>query len=169
MMMIMMMTPLPHISSFVVVPTTTTTTTTNSNSNKIHHQHHHHHHQEKPLKAAAVGEGSEITNDDNGNDNNNNNNKNENDNLTKEELLLRLAETRQYYRDNNKNGSGIKDPDLCLRLLSTRLSELQLNRCTVRKSTIPNGGNGLFASRNIKNGELITLYPGDAVIIRKDE
>ncbi|OEU23589.1 hypothetical protein FRACYDRAFT_259425 [Fragilariopsis cylindrus CCMP1102] len=65
--------------------------------------------------------------------------------------------------------SSVEDHELCLRLLSTRFSELQLNRCTVRNSTIPNGGNGLFASRNIKNGELITLYPGDAVIIRKNE
>jgi hypothetical protein len=171
---------IPLISSFVVVPTKTTTTTNpNSNSKKHNHQQQqqqqhcrhrrHRYYYFEPLKAA--GAGAEITDvvvDDDENTNNIKNNDNDNDNLTKDELLLRLAETRQYYRDN-KLKLGISDEDLCLRLLSTRLPDLQLNRCFVKQSNIPNAGNGLFASRNINDGELITLYPGDAVIIRKEQ
>ena len=83
------------------------------------------------------------------------------DDLTKEELLLRLSEVRSYYRGRPEE--GMTQEAVCLKLLSTRLRNLHLNRSFVATSTIPNAGYGLFASRDIKDGELITLYPGDAV------
>ncbi len=83
------------------------------------------------------------------------------DDLTKEELLLRLSEVRSYYRGRPEE--GMTQDAVCLKLLSTRLRNLHLNRSFVSTSTIPNAGYGLFASRDIKDGELITLYPGDAV------
>lgn len=50
-------------------------------------------------------------------------------------------------------------------MLATRLEALSLNRCYVAESTLAAAGNGLFASRDISAGELITLYPGDGVCI----
>lgn len=82
--------------------------------------------------------------------------------LTKEELISRLSAVQEYYKNNPSNFSKI---DICLRLLCTRLPNLLLNRCFVSNSTIPLAGNGVFASRDINEGELITLYPGDAVLI----
>ena len=58
---------------------------------------------------------------------------------------------------------------ICLKLLCTRLPNLHLNRSFVADSTIPDAGYGLFASRDIMEGELITLYPGDAVLSRSVE
>eukprot|EP00986_Skeletonema_menzelii_P021117 scaffold33253_cov160-Skeletonema_menzelii.AAC.3 len=84
------------------------------------------------------------------------------DDLTKEELLLRLSEVRSYYRE--RPDEGMIQEAVCLKLLCTRLQNLHLNRSFVATSTIPNAGYGLFASRDIKDGELITLYPGDALL-----
>jgi hypothetical protein len=86
-----------------------------------------------------------------------------NDSLTKEELLLRLSEVRKYYRDNPEK--NLSQKDVCLRLLSTRFPDLMLNRCYIANSTIPSAGFGVFAKRDINDGELITLYPGDAVLM----
>lgn len=91
----------------------------------------------------------------------------EEDDLTKEELLLRLSETRSYYRERPEE--GMTQEAICLKLLSTRFPNLHLNRSFVANSTIPNAGYGLFASRDIKDGELITLYPGDAVFSKSVE
>jgi hypothetical protein len=49
-----------------------------------------------------------------------------------------------------------------LALLRTRLPNLPLNRVTVAPSPIH--GNGVFATRQIVPGEIITLYPGDATL-----
>ena len=89
------------------------------------------------------------------------------DTLTKEELLLRLAETRQYYRERYETLQRT-DAEICTRLLSTRLDGLHLHRCYLSQSTIPHAGLGLFARRHIAAGELITLYPGDAVVLRTE-
>lgn len=83
------------------------------------------------------------------------------DDLTKEELGLRLSEVRDYYRKTNE----MSQENVCLSLLRTRLPKLRLNRCYVAQSTISNAGRGLFASRDILDGELITLYPGDALLV----
>ena len=54
-------------------------------------------------------------------------------------------------------------------LLSTRLSSLMaiLNNTRVDTSTLPNAGRGLFATRAIRANEVITCYPGDALLISK--
>ena len=59
--------------------------------------------------------------------------------------------------------------DVCRKLLCTRFPELRLNRCHVAASTIDGAGNGVFASRDIEEGELITLYPGDALLIHDEK
>jgi len=81
--------------------------------------------------------------------------------LTKYEFELRLKEVRDYYRETNE----ISQEDICLNLYRTRFPDLRLNRCFVgAESTIPGAGRGLFASRDIEAGEIITLYPGDVII-----
>ena len=83
------------------------------------------------------------------------------DDLSKEELASRFAEVRDYYRKTNE----MSQENVCLSMLRTRLSNLRLNRCVVGPSTIPQAGLGLFASRDIAQDELLTLYPGDALLI----
>lgn len=51
------------------------------------------------------------------------------------------------------------------RLLRVRHAKLRLRRCTVAPSTIPGAGQGVFATRAIVAGDLLTLYPGDALIV----
>lgn len=48
-------------------------------------------------------------------------------------------------------------------LLNTRLS-FDLNRTRIADSTLPDAGRGLFATDRIPKGELITCYPGDALL-----
>lgn len=86
------------------------------------------------------------------------------DDLTKHELLLKLAEVRDHYLQRPEE--GMTQANVCLLLLRTRLSNLHLNRCFAAESTITDAGNGVFASRDIEGGELITLYPGDAVLMQ---
>lgn len=83
------------------------------------------------------------------------------DDLTKEELGRRFADARDYYRKTNE----MSQENVCLSFLRTRLPNLRLNRCFVAQSTIRNAGRGLFANRDIAQGELVTLYPGDALLI----
>lgn len=54
-------------------------------------------------------------------------------------------------------------------LLSTRLSSLELNRTSIGPSTIEGAGLGLFATEDIAKGELITCYPGDALLVEYGE
>ena len=54
------------------------------------------------------------------------------------------------------------------KLLRQRFSDLPLNRAVVGPSTIgPRAGRGVFATRDIAAGELVTLYPCDALIIAR--
>jgi len=84
------------------------------------------------------------------------------DDLIKYEFGLRLKEVRDYYRDHAEEMS---QESVCLSLFRTRFPKLRLNRCFVgAESTIDGAGRGLFASRDIAEGELITLYPGDVML-----
>jgi hypothetical protein len=51
-----------------------------------------------------------------------------------------------------------------LSLVRTRLDGLQLNRTMLGPSTIAEAGQGLFASCDSKEGDLLTCYPGDALV-----
>jgi hypothetical protein len=84
--------------------------------------------------------------------------------LTLEEFAVRLAEVRAHYR---KTGELTQDR-VCMNMLATRCEDLHLNRCRTGPSRIQDGGTGLFATRDIRAGELITLYPGDALLYWKD-
>jgi SET domain len=86
----------------------------------------------------------------------------EEDDLTKEELALRFAEVLRHYSATGE----MTERDVCEAMLRTRLPDLRLNRCRVGPSTLGAGaGRGLFASRDIRCGELVTLFPGDALLL----
>ena len=48
-------------------------------------------------------------------------------------------------------------------LLRTRHSNLELDKCRVDISTLPDAGFGVFTTKAIRKDEVITLYPGDAI------
>jgi len=56
------------------------------------------------------------------------------------------------------------EDEVSRKMLNTRLDKLQLSCCRVAESTVIGAGMGLFATRAISAGQLITLYPGDAVL-----
>lgn len=85
------------------------------------------------------------------------------DTLTLEEYTLRLSEVRAHYRETGE----LSERRVCMNMLATRCSDLHLNRCYIGLSNLPSAGRGLFASREIFAGELITLYPGDALLYWK--
>jgi hypothetical protein len=95
------------------------------------------------------------------------------DDLTKQELALRFKEVLAYFASVPPGDSAVAQftetytPQLSL--LRGRLDGLHLNRCKVLPSTIKAAGNGLFATRDCKEGELITLFPGDAILLRDAE
>lgn len=86
------------------------------------------------------------------------------DDLTLEEYILRLSEVRGHYQRTGE----LSQEQVCMNMLATRCVGLNLNRCYVGMSTVPGAGRGLFASRDICEGELITLYPGDALLYWKN-
>jgi len=91
------------------------------------------------------------------------------DDLTKEELgaILRdiRAHTRSQFEDVTSIGAIKAQADLLDRLNRMRLPNLRLRRCEVRPSAIQGAGLGLFATRPIRQDELITVYPGDALLL----
>lgn len=86
------------------------------------------------------------------------------DDLTLEQFGQQLAEVRAHYRETGT----IDQARVCMNMLATRVADLRLDRCHVGPSTVAGAGRGLFASRDIRAGELITLYPGDALLYWKD-
>ena len=93
--------------------------------------------------------------------------KSNNDSLALQELAARLrqvrAQTRSGFASDPSSQEAISAQlDLCDQLLSTRFRNLALSRCRAQPSSIH--GIGLFATRSIAADELITLYPGDALL-----
>ncbi|GMI39509.1 hypothetical protein TeGR_g12562 [Tetraparma gracilis] len=54
-------------------------------------------------------------------------------------------------------------------LLRGRLPSLPLSRVSLRRSLLPGAGRGVFASRALRGGELLTLFPGDALLVREGD
>mmetsp|Transcript_17982 Transcript_17982/g.37164 ORF Transcript_17982/g.37164 Transcript_17982/m.37164 type:complete len:334 (+) Transcript_17982:186-1187(+) len=132
------------------------------------HQQHHSHLLSPPTK--------QFANDDNHNDDDlthDDLNDDDDDDLTKEELVLRFRDVLKHYQDDNPAAvvnCDNKDKHVELErirrnLIATRLSDLHLNRCFVAPSSIPGAGLGVFANRRILVGELLTLFPGDALLL----
>ena len=93
------------------------------------------------------------------------------DELTLEQLALHLAAARAQYL----NASGVPDESVCRFMLTTRMEGLPLARARVEPSSgsAPRwdrrgSSEGLYATRAIAAGELITLYPADAMLVWGD-
>mmetsp|Transcript_22894 Transcript_22894/g.33794 ORF Transcript_22894/g.33794 Transcript_22894/m.33794 type:complete len:330 (-) Transcript_22894:145-1134(-) len=54
-------------------------------------------------------------------------------------------------------------------ILTTRMTNLNLHRTRLAPSTLPQAGRGLFATKLIAEGEIITCYPGDALFCDDDD
>jgi hypothetical protein len=95
------------------------------------------------------------------------------DDLTALQLEKRFSDVLAFFASRPPGDPAIAQftptytPQLAL--LRGRLADLHLARCCVQSSTIQGAGNGLFASRDIASGELITLYPADAILFRNGE
>lgn len=55
-----------------------------------------------------------------------------------------------------------------LLLNMTTMSLPQLNKVIIKKSTIPTAGLGVFTNKNVKKGEILTIYPCDIFKIHMD-
>ena len=82
------------------------------------------------------------------------------DDLTLYQLARMLADVRKHYRQT----STIGQDTVRRNLHGTRISMLNICRCRAAPSKLPGAGQGLFATRDIGAEELITCYPGDAVL-----
>ena len=84
--------------------------------------------------------------------------------LTLEEIAIHLATARAKYHQH----PNLPDEAVCRMMLTTRMQNLPLSRCKEAPSSMPGAGQGLFVTRDIEAGELITLYPADALLIWED-
>ena len=70
--------------------------------------------------------------------------------------------------DNSNNSDEKKNDNIRSYILCSRLPGLYfLNKSEVRPSNIVGAGRGLFAKEDICQGEVITCYPGDALLIKE--
>ncbi|KAL9189637.1 hypothetical protein ACHAXT_009312 [Thalassiosira profunda] len=87
-----------------------------------------------------------------------------------EELLADTLQLPEQYpkstvtEDNERRGNLTTEQMVYETLLSSRLPLPFLNRSKVAKSNIDGAGKGLFATESIAKGEVITCYPGDALL-----
>jgi len=82
-----------------------------------------------------------------------------NDSLTKAELNARFRDVLAHFQASGE----LTNEQALENLLRTRLPQLALNRCRIGPS--PFHGSGVFATRAIAAGELVTCYPGDALLL----
>eukprot|EP00808_Paulinella_micropora_P005550 g10842.t1 len=83
--------------------------------------------------------------------------------LSKEELGSRFRDVLAHFQASGE----LSDDKVKENMLRTRLPDLKLNRCEVKRSILH--GQGVFATRDIAFMELITLYPGDALLLWGNE
>ena len=83
---------------------------------------------------------------------------------SKHELLLERSPLPANETDGELRGEVAPVVMTREALICSRLDLPFLKRCEVRSSTIEGAGRGLFAAEDIKEGEVITCYPGDALL-----
>ena len=86
------------------------------------------------------------------------------DDLSLDQIVMELEVVFTLFRESVPD-LATTDEDLHRKVLSTRLPGLRLARCRIAPS--PVHGFGVFATRDIKAGELVTLYPGDALLLQR--
>ena len=81
--------------------------------------------------------------------------------LTLEDLAMHLATARAKYL----NASDVPDEAVCRLMLTTRMENLPLFRARSAPSLVAPGEVGLFVTRDVAEGELITLVPADGALM----
>ncbi|KAL7526034.1 hypothetical protein ACHAXR_001282, partial [Thalassiosira sp. AJA248-18] len=91
---------------------------------------------------------------------------------TQLELLSDISKLQKQHPQSTVEADNVGEfrdnltPEQMVReaLLSSRLPMPFLNRTKIGPSTIDGAGRGLFATENISEGDVITCYPGDALL-----
>jgi len=86
---------------------------------------------------------------------------------TPSSLMQHLTSLRKALEDDDNDDDGLDAETAKLSMLYTRIPNLALNKTFIGTSRI--AGRGLFASVDCKRGDLLTCYPGDALVIIPDE
>lgn len=86
------------------------------------------------------------------------------DDLTLSDVRLVFSDVRAHYRETGDVDEG----QVCRNMMVTRVNDFQkrINRCIVAPSETD--GDGLFATRDIAEGDLISFFPGDALLFWED-
>ena len=85
--------------------------------------------------------------------------------LTNNEILTAQSPLSIVKEDNDLRDTFLTtEQQIYETLLSSRFDMPFLNRAMVKKSKIEGAGRGLFAIEDIKEGSVITCYPGDALL-----
>ena len=86
------------------------------------------------------------------------------DDFTMAHVQSMMSDVRAHYRSTGELDEG----QACRNLMVTRVKDFapRINRCHVGPSTVH--GDGLFATRDIASGDLITFFPGDAMLVWED-
>jgi hypothetical protein len=80
------------------------------------------------------------------------------DDCTLQTLVLAAAEQIKEYRANSSAFDDNDEEAYCRSLLAVRRPKLAIARCHVAQSAMEGAGHGVFASRDIAAGELITVW-----------
>ena len=95
------------------------------------------------------------------------------DSLTRKELASRLQAALGHFASlpfghpSLVNFTATNTPAMAL--LRGRLPGLLLSRVRLQLSSIKGAGSGVFACRPLLRGELLTLFPGDALLVRDSD
>ena len=76
-----------------------------------------------------------------------------------EDVGAMFRDVRAHYRSTGE----VDEAQACRNLMSTRVKDLRVACCAVRPS--PLHGDGLFAARDVAEGELLSFFPADALLV----
>ena len=76
-----------------------------------------------------------------------------------EDVGAMFRDVRAHYRSTGE----VDEAQACRNLMSTRVKDLRVTCCAVRPS--PLHGDGLFAVRDAAEGELLSFFPADALLV----
>ena len=84
--------------------------------------------------------------------------------LTMEDVRAMFRDVRAHYRSTG----AVEEAQACRNLMTTRVKDFgqRITGCAVGPS--PLHGDGLFATRDIAEGELVSFFPADALLVWED-
>jgi hypothetical protein len=78
--------------------------------------------------------------------------------LTLASMASMFRDVRAHYRETGE----LEEGQVCRNMMTTRTSDLRLGGCAIAPSKLH--GDGLFAARDLEADELLTFFPGDALL-----